>query len=156
MATKGHVGISNEAERQKCRWVRKKENDSAQTDEILVCTLTPYTHIPILFSSLAAKTTGPHYHPITKTYLHNFDPIKPYFYKVKLGFTGVYIIFLISAQKHRLRVLIRTTLVRQFYQVPTIYVFLTEIWKISEFLSENFQFLVVKFSLYLNRHANPT
>ena len=31
-----------------------------------------------------------------------FDPIKPHFYIVKLGFTGVYIIFLISAQKHRL------------------------------------------------------
>ena len=25
--------------------------------------------------------------------------------------------------------------------------------KISEFLSENFQFLVVKFSIYLNRHV---
>ena len=35
---------------------------------------------------------------ITKTYLYNFDPIKPHFYIVKLGFTGVYIIFLISAQ----------------------------------------------------------
>ena len=33
-----------------------------------------------------------------KTYLYNFDPIKPLFYIVKLGFTGVYIIFLISAQ----------------------------------------------------------
>ena len=39
---------------------------------------------------------------ITKTYLYNFDPLKPHFYIVKLGFTGVYIIFLISAQKHRL------------------------------------------------------
>ena len=39
---------------------------------------------------------------ITKTYLYNFDPIKPHFHIVKLGFTGVYIIFLISAQKHRL------------------------------------------------------
>ena len=29
--------------------------------------------------------------------------------------------------------------------------FWAEIWKISEFLSENFQFLVVKFSIYLNR-----
>ena len=37
---------------------------------------------------------------ITKTYLYNFDPLKPHFYIVKLGFTGVYIIFLISAQKH--------------------------------------------------------
>ena len=27
------------------------------------------------------------------------DPLKPHFYIVKLGFTGVYIIFLISAQK---------------------------------------------------------
>ena len=37
---------------------------------------------------------------ITKTYLYNFHPLKPLFYIVKLGFTGVYIIFLISAQKH--------------------------------------------------------
>ena len=39
---------------------------------------------------------------IKKTYLYNFDPLKPHFYIVRLGFTGVYIIFLISAQKHRL------------------------------------------------------
>ena len=39
---------------------------------------------------------------ITKTSLYNLDPLKPHFYIVKLGFTGVYIIFLISAQKHRL------------------------------------------------------
>ena len=32
---------------------------------------------------------------ITKTCLYNFDPLKPHFYIVKLGFTGVYIIFLI-------------------------------------------------------------
>ena len=35
---------------------------------------------------------------ITKTYLYNVDPLKPHFYIVRLGFTGVYIIFLISAQ----------------------------------------------------------
>ena len=35
---------------------------------------------------------------IAKTRLYNFDPLKPHFYIVKLGFTGVYIIFLISAQ----------------------------------------------------------
>ena len=35
---------------------------------------------------------------ITKTRLYNLDPLKPHFYIVKLGFTGVYIIFLISAQ----------------------------------------------------------
>ena len=32
---------------------------------------------------------------ITKTYLYNFDPLKPHFYVVKLGFTGIYVIFLI-------------------------------------------------------------
>ena len=37
---------------------------------------------------------------ITKTRLYNFDPLKPHFYIVKLGFTGVYIIFIFSAQKH--------------------------------------------------------
>ena len=51
---------------------------------------------------------------ITKTYLYNFDPLKPHFYIVKLGFTGVYIIFLISAQKHRLWVLVRTASVKVF------------------------------------------
>ena len=35
---------------------------------------------------------------ITKTCLYNFDPLKPHFYIVKLGFTGIYIIFLITAQ----------------------------------------------------------
>ena len=35
---------------------------------------------------------------ITKTYLYNFDPLKPHFFIAKLGFVGLYIIFLISAQ----------------------------------------------------------
>ena len=35
---------------------------------------------------------------ITNACLYNIDPLKPHFYIVKLGFTGVYIIFLISAQ----------------------------------------------------------
>ena len=35
---------------------------------------------------------------ITKTRLYSFDPLKSYFYTVKLGFTGVHINFLISAQ----------------------------------------------------------
>ena len=29
---------------------------------------------------------------ITKTYLYNFNPLKPHFYIVKLGFTGVFMI----------------------------------------------------------------
>ena len=35
---------------------------------------------------------------ITKTSPCNEDPLTPYFYKVKLGFTGVYIIFLFLLQ----------------------------------------------------------
>ena len=35
---------------------------------------------------------------ITKTRLYHFDPLKPHFYIVILGFTGVYIMFLISAK----------------------------------------------------------
>ena len=34
---------------------------------------------------------------ITKTCLYNFDPLKPHFNIVKLGFTGVYIIFIAPA-----------------------------------------------------------
>ena len=57
---------------------------------------------------------------ITKTYLHNFDPFKPHFYIVKLGFTGVYIIFLISAQKHRLWVVVRTACKRWTPDHPSL------------------------------------
>ena len=32
-------------------------------------------------------------YPVTNTRLCNFDPLKPHFYIVKLGFTGVYITF---------------------------------------------------------------
>ena len=77
---------------------------------------------------------------ITKTCLYNFDPTKPHFYIVKLGFTGVYIVFLISAQKHRLRVLVSThnLCFEQKYE------------KYQKFY---FRFLVVKFSIYLKRRV---
>ena len=74
---------------------------------------------------------------ITKTRLYNFNPLKPHFYIVKLGFTGVYIIFLISAQKHRLWVLGRTA-------SPT---------NIRVFYLKIFSFFEVKFSIYLNRRV---
>ena len=51
---------------------------------------------------------------ITKTCLYNFDPLKTNFYIVKLGFTGAIIIFLVSAQKYRLWVLVRTASTRRF------------------------------------------
>ena len=67
---------------------------------------------------------------ITKTCLYNFDPFKPHFYRVKLGFTWVYIIFHISAQKHRLWVQTNThnLCFEQKYE------------KYQNFLSENFHF----------------
>ena len=60
------------------------------------------------------KTARDHGIHITKTCLYNTDPLKTHFYIVKLGFTGVYIIFLIPAQKHRLWVLVRTASSRRF------------------------------------------
>ena len=74
---------------------------------------------------------------ITKTYLYNFDPLKPHFHIIKLGFTGVYIIFLISTQKHRLWYSLeppRRGGSNEYQQS----IFCAEIRKISEFLSENF------------------
>ena len=76
---------------------------------------------------------------ITKTYLYNFDPLKPHFYIVKLGLTGVYIISLISAQNIDCGYLLEPP--RQKYE------------KYLNFLSENFQFLEIKFSIYLNRRV---
>ena len=69
---------------------------------------TLWTWLPIHYYSVIYKIL------ITKTCLYNFDPLKLHFYIVKLGFTGVYIIFLISSQKHRLCVLVRTASPRRF------------------------------------------
>ena len=83
-----------------------------------------------------------------------FDPLKPHFYIVKLGFTGVYIIFLIFAQKHRLWVLVRTASPRRFWRVPTIYVLSKSIKNISFFIPDFFSiFGGIYFSIYLNRRV---
>ena len=70
---------------------------------------------------------------ITKTYLYNFDPLKPHFYVVKLGFTGVNIIFLITDQNHRLWVLVNK-------QVPKIYVLIRIMENIGNFYLKIFMF----------------
>ena len=76
---------------------------------------------------------------ITKTYLYNFDPLKPHFYIEKLGFTGVYIIFLISAQNidcgYSLEPPRRGG--SNEYQQP---MFWAETWKLSEFFVWKFSF----------------
>ena len=89
---------------------------------------------------------------ITKTCLYNFDPLKLHFYIVKLGFTGVYIIFLISAKNIDCGYSLEPPHRGSSNKYPQS-MFRAEIWKISEFLSENFQFLEVKFSIYLNRRV---
>ena len=76
---------------------------------------------------------------ITKTCLYNIDPFKPQFYIVKLGFTGVYISFPISAQN-----------IDCGYSLEPPR---RNMKNIRVFLSENFQFLEVKFSIYLNRYV---
>ena len=78
---------------------------------------------------------------ITKTCLYNFEPLKPHFYIVKLGFIGMYIIFLISAEN-----------IDCGYPLELPHrCFQQKYEKYQNFLSENFHFLVVKFSVYLNR-----
>ena len=76
---------------------------------------------------------------ITKTCLYNFDPLKPHSYTVKLGFTGVYIIFHISAQNVDCGYSLEPPRRGGSNEYPQS-MFWAEIWKISEFLSENFQF----------------
>ena len=92
--------------------------------------------------------------PITKTCPYNFDPLKPHFYIVKLGFTVVYIIFFLFLQKN----------IDCWYPLESPRrcgsneyqksVFWAEIWKkYQNFLSENFQFLVMIFSIYLYKRV---
>ena len=89
---------------------------------------------------------------ITKTRLYNFDPLKPHLYKVNLGFTGVYIIFLIFAQTIDCGYSLEPPRRGGSNEYPQSMVW-AEIWNISVFLSENFHFLVVNFSVYLNRRV---
>ena len=83
-----------------------------------------------------------------KTCLYNFDPLKPHFYIVKLGFTGVYMIYLVSVQKHRLWVLFRSPRRGGSNEYPQS-VFWEKYEKYqSFFFSENFQFFEWNF-LYI-------
>ena len=77
---------------------------------------------------------------ITKKCLYNFDPIKPHFYIVKLGFTGVYIIFLISVQNIDCGYSLEVYLSRNMKNFGVFYL-------------KSLGFLEVKFSIYLNRRV---
>ena len=104
---------------------------------------SPHIHMFTIISSdwpITLCSSSSFFLSITKTCLYNFDPRKPQFYIIKLGFTGVYIIFLVCVQKHRLWVIVRTASPRRFKRVPTIYDLSKSMKKYQSFLSENFQF----------------
>ena len=79
-------------------------------------------------------------------------PLKPHFYIVKLGFTGVNIIFRISAQNIDCGYSLEPPRRGGSNKYPQS-MFWAETWKISDFIYENFYFLVAKFSVYLNRRV---
>ena len=89
---------------------------------------------------------------ITKTYRYNFDPLKPHFYIVKLEFRGVYIIFLISAQNIDCGYSLEPPRRGGSNEYPLL-CFMQKYERYLSFLSENFQFLETKFSIYLNRRV---
>ena len=82
---------------------------------------------------------------ITKTRLYNFDPLKPHVYIVKLGFTEVYIIFLISSQNIDCGYSLEPPRRGRSNKYPPIYVLSRNMKHIS-FLSETFHFSVINFS----------
>ena len=87
-------------------------------------------------------------HDITKTRLYNFDPFKPHFYIVKLGFTGVYIIFLIPAQNIDCGYSLEPPRRGGFNEYPQS-MFWAEIWTISDFFVWKFSFFGGKvFSIF--------
>ena len=81
-----------------------------------------------------------------KTCLYNFDPLKPHFCIVKLGFTEVNII--LSLLKNTVRWYSLEPPLRGGSNEYPESMFWAEIWKISEFyFTKTFHFLEVKFSL---------
>ena len=69
---------------------------------------------------------------ITRTCLYNVDPHEPHFYIVKLGFTGVYIIFLFLLKNIDCGYSLEPPRWGASNKYPQS-MFWTEMWKISEF-----------------------
>ena len=89
---------------------------------------------------------------ITKTCLCSFDPIKPHFYIVKLVFTGYTWFFLFLLKNIDCGCSLEPPHRGGSNEYPQA-MFWAEIWKNNRLiLSESFNFLVVKFSIHLNRH----
>ena len=89
---------------------------------------------------------------ITKTCLYNIDPFKPHFYRIKLGFTRVYIIFLFLFKNTDCGYSLEPPLQGDSNEYPQS-MFEQKYEKYQSFLSKKFQFLEVEFSIYLNRRV---
>ena len=68
----------------------RRLNQTESPNFVILCVLSFLFHFYFIWRVLCQI--------ITKTCLYKFEPLKLYFYIVKLGFTRVYIIFLIFAQ----------------------------------------------------------
>ena len=104
-------------------------------------------------NGLYINWAGTQHFLITKTYLYKFDPLKPHSYAVKLGLQGYTLFFLfllktkiVGTRQNRLVEAVLTS-------THNLCFFSRNKKNIRIFLSENFHFLVVKFSVYLNRHV---
>ena len=79
-------------------------------------------------------------------------PLKPHFYIVNLRFTGVCIFFLFLLKNIDCGYSLEPPHRGGSNEYPQS-MFWAEMWRILELLSENFNFLLVKFSIYLNRRV---
>ena len=89
---------------------------------------------------------------LTKTCLYSFDPFKPHFYIVKLGFTGLYIIFLILLENIDCGYSLEPPRRGGSNEYPQS-MFSSKMRKIFEFCLKIFNFSMINYSVYLNRHV---
>ena len=90
---------------------------------------------------------------ITKTRLYNFDPLKPHFYNSKTRvYRGIHYFSYFARKDIECGCSLEPPHQGGSNEYPQ-YMFWAEIWKYLNFLSEKFSFLVVKFSIYLNRRV---
>ena len=117
----------------------------------------PKAHINLNFRILVLKLIYTHSTDlaVTKSYLYNFEPLKPHFYIYKnIGvYRGIrYCSYFWSKQGFWVH--IRTASARRFKRVPSTYVLSRNMKNKRFFLSDFFFiFLVVKTSIYLNRRV---
>ena len=94
---------------------------------------------------------------ITKICLYNADPLKPHFYIVKLGFTGVYIIFLLLLKNIDCGYSLEPPrcLGKAVLTSTHNLCFEQKYKKYQNFYLKTFRFFffVLKFSIHLNRHG---